>query len=169
MEAYTKNWVNSFTLEELKQHVDNNGLVSLSNKPTKLQLVQLLISNNIEKPTHVKRSIKRKLDDEPEKKITKKRKSLPKNKLDSIISKIKVELNEPETIEISNNQINNLMFNDENIVVGKLNDGVLVNLEQADVDYCIGERIVFDKLRIKYNPIEPDNENSVCEPEEEEC
>ena len=75
-------------------------------------------------------------------------------KLESLVVHQKEQMVEPLLLKLKpclvdgNYQIDDIVINSNNIAIGTNQNGILVKLTGSDVDRCIGERILFDNLRL---------------------
>jgi hypothetical protein len=128
---------------ELKDLAQNNKIL-LPPKVTKSEIVDLLIENNIS------RSTKRKISSKDEV-ATKKSKN---SKLMNLILKQKNDLGEKLELGVKKHTLpSQYLINDDLLIrnetiVGKIKDGMVIKLDENDVQYAIGERIQFDPLKI---------------------
>lgn len=126
-------------------------------KSTKIQLAQLLLDGGVVRVT--KRKIHETIGTDvaaPRQLANRKRKIEVKmdrlGKLARLVMHQKEQMNEPNVLKAhnvdGNYQIDDIVINNKNIAIGINNNGNILHLTSSDVNRCLGERILYDNLRI---------------------
>ncbi len=137
-------WASAWTLDRLKEYC---GRVGVSTDGKKIDMVNALMAAGEVRPKS--------------------------SRLKNLVGKIKISLGEPRELVATSSPIENtrcigdLCLSSNDIVIGKVKDGVLVKLEESDVEYSLGQRLSLDKFCIKRERVRETLEIDL--EEEEDC